>query len=74
MYLLTYPEMCIVGSQKIIFVENILNAVEYMPDNFQSDICEETFAKEFYGLPLFDNKNIIYLTIDLILLIYTGNS
>lgn len=60
--------------EKIIFVENILNPVEYMPDNFQFDICEDTFANDFYGLPLFKKKNIILLTTVLILLIYTGKS
>lgn len=45
-----------------------------MPDNFQFDICEDTFANDFYGLPLFKKKNIILLTTVLILLIYTGKS
>lgn len=60
--------------EKIIFVENILNPVEYMPDNSQFDTCEDTFANDFYELPLFEKKNIILLTTVLILLIYTGKS
>lgn len=74
MYLLTHPEICIVCSHKIIFVENIPDPVEYMPDNFQFDICEDTFANEFYGLPLLNKKTIILLIIVLNLLIYTGKS
>lgn len=70
MYLLAHPEMCIVGPHKIIFVENILNPIEYMPYNFQFDL----FANKFYELPLFNKKNIILLTIVLILLIYIRKS